>query len=200
MINYIWVGMILFGILVAGMQGNISVINEAVLNGAKSGVTVSFALISVMALWLGLMRIAQDAGLLDAMAKVLRPVMRWIFPSVPKGHPAEGYILSNMTANLFGLGNAATPLGIKAMQELQKLNPDKTTASAAMCTLLAINTSGLTLIPTTIIAIRMNYGSLNPTEIIGTTLMATLVSTVFAVLVDRYYRWRTFEQKGKPHV
>lgn len=115
-----------------------------------------------MVFWLGMMRIAEDGGLLAKVAKALGPVVRFLFPDVPPNHPALGYIMSNMSANLLGLGNAATPMGIRAMQELQKLNPDKDTATPAMCTLLAINTSSITLIPTTLIAIRMNFGSANP--------------------------------------
>src|SRR5690606_18258436 len=114
-------------------------------------------------------QIAQDAGLVRKLAKLLGPIARFLFPSVPADHPAMGYILSNMSANLFGLGSAATPMGLKAMEELQKLNPNKQTATPAMCTLLAINTSGLTLIPTTVIGLRLKYDSLNPTEIIGPT-------------------------------
>jgi spore maturation protein A len=135
-----------------------------------------------------MMRIAEDAGLLNKLARLLQPAVRFLFPSVPKNHPAIGYIMSNMSANILGLGNAATPMGIKAMQELQKLNPDKDTASTAMCTLLALNTSSITLIPTTLIAIRMNYNSVNPAEIVGTTLIATIISTAAAIFVDRWYR------------
>ncbi len=188
MINFIWLGLILSGIVVAAINGNIEVINEAAFEGAKTGVTISFGLISILAFWLGVMKIAEKAGLLKKMARLMRPLVRFLFPQVPPDHPAMGYILSNMTANLFGLGNAATPAGIKAMQELQKLNPNPEKASPAMCTLLAINTSSITLVPTTVIAIRMNYNSQNPVEIVGTTLFATVVSTVVAILLDRYYR------------
>jgi spore maturation protein A len=135
-----------------------------------------------------MMRIAEDAGLLQKIAVVLRPIIHFLFPGVPKNHPAIGSILSNMSANVLGLGNAATPMGIKAMQELQKLNPNKEVASPAMCTLLALNTASITLIPTTLIAIRMNYNSMNPAEIVGTTLFATVISTGAAILVDRWYR------------
>lgn len=197
MIHLIWLAMIVSGILVAGFNGNISVINQAVFEGAKSGVTISFGLISVLTLWLGLMKIAEEAGLLDALARLLRPLVRFLFPSVPAGHPAEGYILSNMAANLFGLGNAATPMGLAAMRELQKLNPEKDTATPAMCTLLALNTSGLTLVPTTIISVRMTYGSADATEIIGTTLVATLMSSMAAVLLDKWFQWRWRIRNGE---
>jgi spore maturation protein A len=166
-------------------------------DGAKSGVTVSFGLISVLAFWLGLMRIAEQAGLMAKLSDLLRPVVRFLFPDVPKDHPALGYILSNMSANILGLGNAATPMGIKAMQELQKLNPDKETATAAMCTLLAVNTSSITIIPTTILAVRMSYGSANPAEIIGPTLAATAIATAAALLADRWYRRRSGGQSAR---
>jgi spore maturation protein A len=188
MLNVIWLGLIVISMVVAAINGRIEVINQAAFEGAKTGVTVSFGLLSVLAFWMGMMRIAEKAGLMELMARALSPVVRRLFPDVPKGHPALGYILSNMSANLLGLGNAATPMGLKAMQELQKLNPDKEKASPAMCTLLAINTASITLIPTTMIAIRMQYGSANPVEIVGSTLMASFAATGFALLLDRWYR------------
>lgn len=197
MIHYIWVFMILSGVAAAAFQGKLNLVTTAALKGAEEGVSVCFGLISIMVFWLGMMRIAKDAGLLEKLAKVLRPVAKFLFPSVPYDHPAMGYILSNMSANLFGLGNAATPMGLKAMEELQKLNTDKKTATPAMCTLLALNTSGLTLIPTTIIGIRLKHGSINPTEIIGPTLLATIFATFIAICLDRYYRNRTFGALGQ---
>ncbi|UUZ79497.1 hypothetical protein LJK88_30710 [Paenibacillus sp. P26] len=198
MVNFIWLFFIVTGFIAAAFQGRIELVTEAVFDGAKSGVTVCFGLISIMVFWLGIMRIAEDAGLLQKLAVLLRPVVRFLFPSVPKDHPAIGYIMSNMSANILGLGNAATPMGIKAMQELQKLNPSKDTASPAMCTLLALNTASITLIPTTLIAIRMSYSSANPADIVGTTLLATVVSTLAAVLVDKWYRKRSTPiQSGK---
>ncbi|WP_082053717.1 nucleoside recognition domain-containing protein [Gordoniibacillus kamchatkensis] len=188
MINWIWLFFIVIGFVVAAANGNIEAVTKAALDGAKSGVTVCFGLISILVFWLGVMRIAEDAGLLQKIAVLLRPIVRFLFPSVPKDHPAVGYIMSNMSANILGLGNAATPMGIKAMQELQKLNPNKDVASPAMCTLLALNTASITLIPTTLIAIRMNYDSMNPAEIVGTTLLATIVSTGGAIIIDRWYR------------
>ncbi|WP_036667435.1 nucleoside recognition domain-containing protein [Paenibacillus sp. UNC217MF] len=188
MVNAIWMFMLLVGFIAAAAQGKIDVVTEAVFEGAKTGVSVSFGLISVMVFWLGIMRIAEDAGLLKRLAKALGPVVRYLFPDVPRNHPALGFIMSNMSANLLGLGNAATPMGIRAMQELQKLNPNKDTATPAMCTLLAINTSSITLIPTTLIAIRMNFNSANPAEIVGTTLLATIVATFAAIFADRWYR------------
>ncbi len=199
MVNWIWLFFIVAGFLFAAANGRVEAVTQAAFEGAETGVTVCFGLISILVFWLGLMRIAEDAGLLKKLAAVLRPAVRFLFPDVPRDHPAVGYILSNMSANLFGLGNAATPMGIKAMQELQKLNPDKRTASPAMCTLLAINTASITLIPTTIIAIRMSYHSANALEIVGTTLMATIVATGAALIIDRWYRAayvRTLKPKG----
>ncbi|MGC6584453.1 nucleoside recognition domain-containing protein [Paenibacillus sp. Dod16] len=200
MINLIWMGMILIGFIFAAVNGNIESVTKAAFDGAQTGVTVSFGLISILVFWLGMMRLAEDAGLLKKVAKLLGPVVRFLFPDVPKNHPAMGYILSNMSANLFGLGNAATPMGIKAMQELQKLNPDKETASPAMCTLLALNTASITLIPTTLIAIRLNYESANPSEIVGTTLLATAIATAAAIMADRWYRRRTIRRQKPPRV
>lgn len=195
MINMIWMGMILIGFGFAAVNGNIDAVTKAVFDGAQTGVTVSFGLISILVFWLGMMRIAEDSGLLKKVAVMLGPVVRFLFPDVPKDHPAIGYILSNMSANLFGLGNAATPMGIKAMQELQKLNPDKDTATPAMCTLLALNTASITLIPTTLIAIRLNYESANPAEIVGTTLLATAIATAAAILADKWYRRRSIRRQ-----
>ncbi|RAR45227.1 nucleoside recognition domain-containing protein [Paenibacillus sp. MDMC362] len=200
MINLIWMGMILIGFIFAAVNGNIESVTKAAFDGAQTGVTVSFGLISILVFWLGMMRLAEDAGLLKKVAKLLGPVVRFLFPDVPKNHPAMGYILSNMSANLFGLGNAATPMGIKAMQELQKLNPDKETASPAMCTLLALNTASITLIPTTLIAIRLNYESANPSEIVGTTLLATAIATAAAIMADRWYRRRTLRRQKPPGI
>jgi spore maturation protein A len=188
MVNWIWLFFIVVGFLVAAINGDVESVTQAAFDGAKNGVTVCFGLISVLVFWMGMMRIAEDAGILHKLARLLQPVVRFLFPSVPKNHPALGYIMSNMSANILGLGNAATPMGIKAMQELQKLNPNKEEASTAMSTLLALNTSSITLIPTTLIAIRMNFNSMNPAEIVGTTLIATIISTTVAIFVDRWYR------------
>ncbi|MGG3494046.1 nucleoside recognition domain-containing protein, partial [Brevibacillus choshinensis] len=135
MLNVIWLALIVISIAVAAINGRMEVINQAAFEGAKTGVTVCFGLLSILAFWMGLMRIAEKSGLLELLARALSPIIQLLFPDVPKGHPAIGYILSNMSANLLGLGNAATPMGLKAMEELQKLNADKQVASPAMCTL-----------------------------------------------------------------
>ncbi|MBM6995549.1 Spore maturation protein A [compost metagenome] len=188
MVNKIWLALILIGFLFAAIKGDIGTVTQAAFDGAATGVTVCFGLISVLVFWLGIMRLAEDSGLVKAISKLLGPVVAYLFPDVPKNHPAMGYILSNMSANLLGLGNAATPMGIRAMQELQELNPDKQTASPAMCTLLALNTASITLIPTTLIAIRINFQSANPAEIVGSTLLATAIATMAAIVADRWYR------------
>ncbi|KOY12888.1 nucleoside recognition domain-containing protein [Paenibacillus xylanivorans] len=199
MINLIWLLMIVIGFAFAAAQGKIEVVTQAAFDGAATGVTVCFGLISVLVFWMGMMKMAEDAGLLGRIAKLLGPVVGFLFPDVPRNHPAMGYILSNMSANLLGLGNAATPMGIKAMQQLQELNPDKQTASPAMCTLLALNTASITIIPTTLIAIRLNYHSANATEIVGTTLMATIVATFAAIVADRWYRSRALHRPPRVH-
>jgi len=198
-INIIWLLMIVTGFAFAAAKGNIEVVTQAAFDGAATGVTVCLGLISVLVFWMGMMKMAEDAGLLSRIAKLLGPVVAFLFPDVPRNHPAMGYILSNMSANLLGLGNAATPMGIKAMQELQELNPDKQTASPAMCTLLALNTASITIIPTTLIAIRLNYHSANATEIVGTTLMATVIATLAALGADRWYRRRAMKRPPNVH-
>ncbi|GGF87563.1 nucleoside recognition domain-containing protein [Paenibacillus abyssi] len=190
MVNWIWLFLIVVSVVFAAFNGRMELVTEAAFEGAKTGVTVSFGLISILVFWLGMMRIGEDAGLLRKLAGLLGPLVRFLFPDVPRNHPALGYIMTNMSANILGLGNAATPMGIKAMQELQKLNPDKETATPAMCTLLALNTSSITLVPTTLIAIRMNFESAHPAEIVGTTLIATSIATAAAILADRWYRSR----------
>ncbi|TFE29949.1 nucleoside recognition domain-containing protein [Cohnella luojiensis] len=190
MVNWIWMGMIVFSVLFGAANGKMEQVAEAAFGGAQTGVTVCLGLISILVFWMGLMRIAEVAGLVSKLSRLLAPIVRRLFPDVPSEHPAMGYILSNMSANLLGLGNAATPMGIKAMQELQKLNPHPTVATPAMCTLLALNTASITLVPTTMIAIRMNFGSVHPADIVAPTLLATLISTGAAVIIDRWYRRR----------
>ncbi|MFD1738612.1 nucleoside recognition domain-containing protein [Bacillus salitolerans] len=196
MVNIIWMLLTVIGIIFAMINGTMEQVNEAVFTGAKEAVTICIGFISILVFWLGLMRIAQNAGLLESLARLFKPIVRRLFPDVPIEHPAMGYILSNMIANMFGLGNAATPMGIKAMEQLRELNGGKDSASRSMITFLAINTSSLTLIPTTVIAIRMQYDSASPTEIVGTTLVATILSTIGAVLIDRYFYHRRIK-KGR---
>jgi spore maturation protein A len=160
-------------------------LNGALLDAAKVSVEICIGLIGIMALWLGLLNVAKDAGLIDAFARVMRPFMRWLFPEVPDGHPAQGAMLMSFAANMLGLDNAATPMGLKAMEELQTLNPVKDTATNSMALFLAINCGSITLIPFTIIGFRAIKGSQNPTEIIAGTLLASLASVVAAVTAAR---------------
>jgi spore maturation protein A len=182
--------MLVSGFIVAAKNGRMAQLTSAVFDGAQSAVTVCFGLISIMVLWLGLMRIAEKSGMLKGLAHLIFPVVTKLFPDVPKNHPAMGYIVSNLAANIFGLGNAATPLGIKAMQQLQTLNDMPKTATPAMCTLLAINTASITIIPSTMIAMRLQAGSKYPSSILVPTLLATAIATLFALGLDRYYRSR----------
>ncbi|MFZ5647747.1 MAG: nucleoside recognition domain-containing protein [Bacillota bacterium] len=189
MVNIIWLGMIVFGVLVAAANGNIEIVTKAALDGAGNAVKTSLGLIAIITFWLGVMKLAEEAGIINFLAGLIAPVMRFIFPDIPKNHPAMGAIIMNISANLLGLGNAATPMGLIAMQEMQKLNRgDPNTATPSMCTFLALNTSCITLIPTTIIGIRVLHGSANPTEVVGTTIFATACGMTVAVLVDRFFR------------
>lgn len=186
MVNIIWALMAITGILYAMFNGKMDQVNEAVFESANEAVTLSIGLISVLVFWLGIMKVAEKAGILNVLSKILRPVVVRLFPEIPEDHPAMGYILSNFTANIFGLGNAATPMGIKAMEQMKQLSGNDS-ASRSMITFLALNTSSLTLVPTTVIAIRMQYDSLAPTEIVGTTIIATIVSSLSAILIDRIF-------------
>jgi spore maturation protein A len=190
MVNYIWVFMTIVGFVFALINGTMAEVNKAIFDGAKEAVTLCIGLISVLVFWLGMMRIAEESGLLERLSRLFRPLVKRLFPDVPISHPAMGYILSNMISNMFGLGNAATPLGIKAMEELKKLNGEKDSASRSMVTFLAINTASITIIPTTVIAIRMNYHSASPTEIVIPTIIATIISALGAILIDRYFYYR----------
>ena len=182
MINWIWLGLIVSGVIVAAFTGRMAEVTDAAFDAAKTAVTLSIGLIGIMALWLGLMKIAEEGGAVRFIARLLRPVMTRLFPDVPAEHPAMGSMLANIAANTLGLGNSATALGLKAMQDLQSLNKGSATASNAMVTFLVINTTSVTVIPATVIALRASAGSTNPTSIIGTTIIATICSTVVGVI------------------
>ncbi len=184
MINYVWFFMIVAGVITAASKGQIQLVTTGVIEGSEQAVLVAVGLIGIVSFWSGIMKIAQDAGLMEMIARALGPLARKLFPGVPPQHPAMGAILVAMSANILGLGNACTPLGLKAMNHLQELNRDKETASDAMCTFMVITSSSLTVIPTTIIALRLTHGSAVPTEIIGPILFATTCSTLTAVAVD----------------
>ena len=179
MLNYIWFGMMLIAVVVGIFTGNIDAVTEAAINMAKTAVEIAIGLIGIMALWLGTMKIAEESGLIRIIARALRPITIRLFPDIPVDHPAIGSIVLNMAANILGLGNAATPLGLKAMEELQELNPNKDTATNAMCTFLAINTSSVQFIlPATVVALMGVVSN----QIFITTILATGLSTVAAII------------------
>ncbi|MEI6565323.1 MAG: nucleoside recognition domain-containing protein [Verrucomicrobiota bacterium] len=187
MLNYIWLGLILLAVLIGGVGGNLGAMTDKGLDMARVAVIdIAFPLIGIMALWLGIMRLAERSGLVSLLAKGLRPVMRRLFPDVPPEHPAMGSMLMNMAANMLGLGNAATPLGLRAMKDLERLNPNPGTATDAMCMFLAINTSSIQLIPVTAIAVLAAKNSTNPTAIVGTCIMATACAATSGVLMARF--------------
>lgn len=183
MLNYIWLGLVLGAVLLGGATGQLKEVTTAAFDACKTAVmTLALPLAGVMALWLGVMRLAEKSGLMHALAKLLRPLMTRLFPDVPAEHPAMGSMIMNMAANMLGLANAATPLGLRAMQDLEKLNPRPGTATNAMCTFLALNTSSVQLIPASAVAILAAAGSVQPTAIIGTALIATLCSTAVGLI------------------
>ena len=189
MLNYLWAGMILIGIIFAAFTGKIPDITDAALDSSKEAVTLCITMMGVMAFWMGLMEIATKAGMIEKGAKILKPFVRFLFPEVPEGHKAGEYITTNIIANFLGLGWAATPAGLKAMEELGKLNHGSTSASNAMCNFLILNISSLQLIPVNVIAFRSQYGSVEPTAIVGAGIGATTISTVtgivFCKIMDR---------------
>ena len=189
MINAIWLLLLTTGIVYAGFSGRIDVVTQSAISAAEGAVTISFRLIGIMCLWLGILRIAEKAGVVRFFSRIIGPIISFLFPSVPRQPPPIGAITMTVSANMLGLGNAATPFGIKAMQELKKLYGPGPAASPAMCTMLALCTTGFTLVPATIIAIRSAAGSTNPSEIVGATLVVSLTATVVALLADRLCRW-----------
>lgn len=198
MINAIWLGLILIGTIVSIINGNVEAVTDSVISSSKSAVEIAIGLIGVMAFWLGLMRIAEEAGLVKALGRGLKPIMKRLFPEIPEDHPAVGSIVANIAANFFGLGNAATPLGIKAMQELQELNDNKEEATNAMVLFLAINTSSVTLISSSVIAYRAAANSANVTEIIGPTIIATIISTAVAIISSKFLQNLSTYRREEP--
>jgi len=197
LLNAIWTFMLAAGVLVAAVQGRVGAVTDALTASAQDSVQLIFSFIGILVFWTGLARVAEAAGLVDVLARALQPVLRPLFPSIPRGHPAFGSIVMNLAANVLGLGSAATPLGLKAMSELQSLNPDSRTATPAMCTFLAINTSSVTLVPTTMIALRAAAGSLDPAAIVGSTLAASAVATGMALTLDYLARRRVERGAGR---
>ncbi|MEM9273183.1 MAG: nucleoside recognition domain-containing protein [Cyanobacteria bacterium P01_F01_bin.143] len=198
MLNYIWCGIILVSVVVGSFTGKIDAVTEAAIASAETAVELSIGLIGIMALWLGMMSIAESSGLVELIAKIVRPITIWLFPDVPPDHPAIGSIVLNMAANMLGLGNAATPLGLKAMQELQELNPQKDQATDAMCTFLAINTSSIQLIlPATVVGLM----GIQASQIFLPTIAATLMSTIAAIIAVKILsQMKTFKLKQEEEV
>lgn len=186
MLNYLWSGMIIFSIIIAAFNGGVDAITQSALESSKGAVELAFGMTGVVAMWMGIMRIAENAGIIEALSKKMKPILNFLFPDIPDGHPAQKYIATNMIANFLGLGWAATPPGLKAMEALQKLNKNKDTASDAMCMFLIINISSVQVISINIISYRMAHGSANPTEIIGPSILATVFSTLVAVIYGKF--------------
>lgn len=185
MLNYIWFALMAIALVVAAFRGTADAVTKGAIDSAKTAVEISLGLIGIMTLWLGMMRVAEHAGLVMLLGRLLRPITRLLFPAVPSQHPANGSIVMSVAANMLGLNNAATPLGIKAMEELQELNPDKETASNAMVMFMALNTTGVQLIPATMIGVLVAAGSTNPTAIIAPTIIATFIGLVAALITAR---------------
>lgn len=180
--NYIWLFLILSSIIIGAINGKLAEVNTAMLSSAKLAVDISISLIGIMALWLGMVKIAQEAGLIEFIAKIIQPINNILFKEIPKKDKSLGLIAMNFSANALGIANAATPIGLKAMKEMQKLNDNKDTASNSMCTFLAINTAGFQLVPATAIAILAATGSSNPTEIIIPSILATSITLTTAII------------------
>ncbi|NOY59435.1 MAG: spore maturation protein [Calditrichaeota bacterium] len=187
MMNYIWLFLIAVSVVVAAFTGHIGAITKGAFDSAKTAVDIALGLIGIMTLWLGMMKIAEEAGLVKVLARLIRPVSARLFPEIPRDHPAIGAMMLNISANWLGLGNAATPFGIKAMEELQTLNPQKDTASNSMIMFMGLNTASITLVPMTIIAVRSGLQSSDPTAIIGPTIFSSFMATITAVLAVKTF-------------
>lgn len=185
MVNKIWGFFIIVGIVFCVFTNKLNLLNKEILESSKTALEMTIKIFPVMALWLGIAKIAEESGLLNKLSLKLSKILKWIFPEIPRGHESLSYISSNIIANMFGLGNAATPFGLKAMSSLQELNKNKDVASRSMITFLVLNTSGVTIIPTTIISLRMMYGSLNPTSIVFPCILITFIGTFAGLIMDK---------------
>ncbi len=197
MLNYVWLTLMVVAIVVGAINGKLPEVTKAAFDMAEASVKIAIGLIGIMALWLGIMKIAEESGLNKILAKLIRPISKRLFPEIPEDHPAIASILLNLSANWLGLSNAATPFGLKAMEDLQQLNDKKEVASNAMVTFLALNTAAITLIPATIIGVRISLDSQNPQEIIGPTIFAGLCATTMAVIAAKFLqRLPVFNREG----
>lgn len=183
--NYIFYFLIVISIIIGAINGKLQDVVNSIMSGAELSVKIAFSLIGIMAFWLGIMRIAEKSGLIKIISKILKPITKILFNELPQDSPAIGDIAMNFTANAFGLSNAATPFGIKAMEELQKENKNKSTATNSMCLFLGMNTAGFQLIPTTVLAVLVGIGYKNPTEIIAPTFLVTLIAFVSAIIMAK---------------
>ena len=190
MVSIIWGFFLVVGVFFSIFTGQIEPLNNQILKGASEGIGILMEMLPVLVLWTGVMKIAEDAGILQKFSNLVRPILHLIFPSLDKDDAALGYIASNIAANALGLGSAATPFGLKAMDELQKKNPKKDTATEAMITFLILNTGGVTIVPTTVIALRLMHGSANTSEIIITSILATACSSISGLFLDYIIRKR----------
>lgn len=186
--NYIFYFLIVISIIIGAVNGKLQDVVNAIMSGAELSVKVAFSLIGIMAFWLGIMKIAEKSGVINFISKLIKPITKHLFNELPQDSPAIGDIAMNFTANAFGLANAATPFGIKAMEELQEVNDKKDTATNSMCLLLGMNTAGFQLVPTTVLAILVGIGYKNPTEIIAPTLLVTTIAFTFAIIISKIFQ------------
>lgn len=185
MLNKIWCFMVLFGVIYGIITGRSEAVTNAVIGGGKDAVTLSISMVGVVAVWTGIMKIGEEAGIIDAVTKKIEPLMNFLFPEIKNKKKAKNYIATNMVANFLGLGWAATPAGLLAMKELQIINRDKSTASNSMCMFMIINMSSVQLITVNVLAYRLQYGSMNPAEIIGAGIIATIFSTLAGIIFGK---------------
>lgn len=185
MLNKIWCFMVLFGVIYGIITGRSEAVTNAVIGGGKDAVTLSISMVGVVAVWTGIMKIGEEAGIIDAITKKIEPLMNFLFPEIKNKKKAKNYIATNMVANFLGLGWAATPAGLLAMKELQIINRDKSTASNSMCMFMIINMSSVQLITVNVLAYRLQYGSMNPAEIIGAGIIATIFSTLAGIIFGK---------------
>lgn len=185
--NYIFYFLIVISLIAGAINGRLAEVVNSILVGAELSVKIAFSLIGIMAFWLGIMRIAEKSGLVQLIAKFIRPITKWLFNEIPEGSPALGNIALSVSANALGLANAATPIGLKVMEELQEENEDKTSASNAMCMFLAMCTAGFQIVPATVIAILVGSGAKNPTEIIAPTMIVTAIAFGSAICIAKVF-------------
>ena len=194
--NYIFYLLIVISIVFGAINGKLPDVVNSILTGAELSVKVAFSLIGIMAFWLGMMRIAEKSGLVQIIAKLIRPITKWLFNEIPEDSPALGNVALSFSANALGLANAATPIGLKVMEELQDVNQDKSSASNAMCMFLAMCTAGFQIVPATVIAILVGAGAKNPTEIIAPTMIVTSIAFISSIIVAKIFSVFWSKQKG----